>query len=210
MQRATDFHPIDTPERAARARAALAEAFDGYPLTEWIVPRDAHYARRLDRYVDAMMSASLDGGHCLVDAEGRGAILWRAPDAPPLGAGALLRQGKTLPGILGARRLASRIPGLLRLARDHPSERHAYLVMLGVRPEHHRAGLGQALLRPGLTHFDALGIGSFLHTANVDSIPFYRAHGFEVQGEPMRISGGPDVWRLGRPPGSLTACRLPH
>ena len=36
-----DAQPIDSAERERLAHEALVDAFDGYPLTEWVILRDA-------------------------------------------------------------------------------------------------------------------------------------------------------------------------
>jgi ribosomal protein S18 acetylase RimI-like enzyme len=183
-----------------RAIRALVDAFDGYPLTEWVVLRDERHSTRLATYVREMVDLATPGGHGLIDAQGRAAALWLPWDRPEPGVSAVLRRLPLIPRVTGWRRLPSRLRGLATLSTDHPLEPHAYLSMLGVRKEDQRSGIGTALLRAGLARSDTAGVGAFLHTSNPDAIPFYTRHGFEIRGEALRLPDGPEIWRLWRAP----------
>jgi ribosomal protein S18 acetylase RimI-like enzyme len=198
MASSPDPRPLASAVDLQRAIGALIDAFDGYPLTEWVVLRDAHHATRLAIYIREMVDIATPGGHGLIDAQGRAAALWMPWDRPEPGVSAVLRRLPIIPKITGWRRLASRVRGLAILSTDHPVEPHAYLSMLGVRKADQRSGIGAALLQAGLDRSDAAGVGAFLHTSNPDAIPFYTRHGFAIRGEKLRLPDGPEIWRLWR------------
>jgi ribosomal protein S18 acetylase RimI-like enzyme len=147
-----------------------------------------------------MMRFTTPDGGSLVDAAGRGAALWRAPGEASLRPVDILRRASALPGVVGWRRLPTRLRGLLRLTHGSSPEGHAHLLMLGVRPVHQGRGVGGRLLRAGLARTDREAVGTVLYTANRRSIPFYRTHGYEVRDEPLVLPDGPEVWQLRRPP----------
>jgi ribosomal protein S18 acetylase RimI-like enzyme len=86
--------------------------------------------------------------------------------------------------------------------RAHPTDRHWYLVVAGVRPEAQRRGLGSRLMRNELEMADANGIPVYLETADPANVAFYQRFGFTVIDEALvLVPGGPTHVAMRRPVG---------
>ena len=79
-------------------------------------------------------------------------------------------------------------------------ERHWYLALLGVDPDHAGKGIGSALLEPVLAEADKDRLPCYLETAEKSNLAFYEKHGFEV----LRHGTGPgttvEYWTMSRLP----------
>ena len=89
--------------------------------------------------------------------------------------------------------------GLTMIERHHPDGEHLYLSVLGVDPARQGAGVGSALLAPGLELCDRDGLAAYLETGKERNIAFYARHGFKVT-EQLRLPAGPPVWLMRRDP----------
>jgi GNAT superfamily N-acetyltransferase len=89
--------------------------------------------------------------------------------------------------------------GLAGVERRHPHDRHLYLSVLGVDPDREGAGVGSALLAPGLGLCDQEGPPAYLETGKERNIAFYARHGFRVIGH-LTLPEGPPVWLIRRDP----------
>src|SRR5436190_15582125 len=76
--------------------------------------------------------------------------------------------------------------------RAHPSDRHWYLVVAGVRPEAQRQGLGSQLMRHELDIADRDGLPVYLETADRANVAYYKRFGFTMINEALElVPGGP-------------------
>jgi GNAT superfamily N-acetyltransferase len=82
----------------------------------------------------------------------------------------------------------------------HPTEQdHDYLALLAVRPDHHRRGIGSALLKHHLTALDREQRPAYLEATGLRTRALYLRHGFTDLCAPVEI--GPDgpwlrpMWR---------------
>ena len=82
----------------------------------------------------------------------------------------------------------------------HPAERHYYLYLLGVHPDHQSQGLGSALLRTVLERCDREQMPAYLEASNPRNISLYGRHGFRVIRELQFGRGGPYLAAMWREP----------
>lgn len=185
-------------EDAAALARALHAAFRDDPVQRWLFPGERAYEGRGLANFELMVRRTLEVGVVHAGAGLEGAALWLPP-----GRDLLERPGGTRFGWQSLLLLRSGIARGARffslLARHHPREPHWYLPVLGTAPELQGRGVGSALLRELLARSDAEGLPAYLESSKERNIPFYRSHGFEVQGE-LRAPGGPTVWPMLRPP----------
>jgi GNAT superfamily N-acetyltransferase len=178
--------------------ADLHAAFMDDPVLGWAFP-DEGRRRRFGVHFFEMQARRLIAGGLAWRTDGGGA-LWAGPDRwreTPLEA---LRLGvATFRGIWPHGVRVAR--GLLGVESRHPRQPHLYLATVGVRPERQGQGLGSALLEPGLSHADRLGLPAYLESSNIRNVPLYERHGFEVT-EEARLPSGPPVWLMWRPAGA--------
>jgi GNAT superfamily N-acetyltransferase len=83
---------------------------------------------------------------------------------------------------------------------NHRDEQHWYLVVLSVRPEYQRRGLGSALVEPILDRADRDALPCRLETSDPANVAFYQRFGFEVIDPAFpAIPGGPALTTMRRP-----------
>jgi ribosomal protein S18 acetylase RimI-like enzyme len=176
----------------------LWKAFRDDPVQRWLFPADAAYEGRGLANFELVVRRTLEVG--LVHTTGglEGAALWLPP-----GRDLLERPGGTRFGWRSMLLLRGAIVRGARffqvLARHHPHEPHWYLPVLGTDPAFQGRGVGSALLGAVLARSDAEGLPAYLESSKERNIPFYRRHGFEVQGT-LQVPGGPTVWPMRRAP----------
>jgi GNAT superfamily N-acetyltransferase len=177
----------------------LAAAFEGYPLTEWVVGDRPGPAPRRERYFGLLLDEGFRNGRVLCDEGGCGAAVWFPPGRWAIGASDFLR---TLPDwlrVTGLRALSSRLRGLYALAKQRPEGDAWILEALGVHPSAQRRGIGSRLVESGLEHAHRDGVGAFLLTSSREAVPFYTRFGFSVANQ-LAVPGGPPMWSLWRRP----------
>lgn len=189
------------PAEVPRVVADLHAAFMDDPVLSWAFP-DEERRRRYGRHFFAMHARRLvpsgltwraDGGAALWAGAGR----WRESPLDVLRLGLATFRGLGLRSALVGR-------GLLGIESRHPAEEHLYLVAIGVRPEQQGKGLGSALLQPGLTHADRLGLPAYLESSNIRNVPLYERKGFEIT-EEVELPRGPKMYLMWRPAAELRA-----
>jgi len=85
--------------------------------------------------------------------------------------------------------------------RAHPTDRHWYLVVAGVRPEVQRQGMGSRLIKPELDAADRDGLPVYLETADRRNIAYCERFGFSVVDNDVElVPGGPTHVAMRRPP----------
>jgi len=74
----------------------------------------------------------------------------------------------------------------------HPTDRHWYLVVAGVRPDAQRQGLGSCLMPLQLEVADRDGTAVYLETADRANVAYYARFGFTVVDDALElVPGGP-------------------
>lgn len=188
-----------THELAPAAAASVARGFADNPIWLWMIGSERRLERLLPRhYAIVMRRVFIPKGASWTTPDGAGAALWMPPGNPFLSLRESLWELWAL--------LPEGIPGLRRGARfdatvkaNRPREPHWYLNTLAVNPGAQRAGVGTALIAPGLERADASGLGAYLETQTRDNIPYYRRFGFEETGE-VTVADSPPLWLMWRPP----------
>jgi GNAT superfamily N-acetyltransferase len=178
--------------------AVLARAFDDDPILRWVFPT----ARLRERYGGEFFRWSLwrtaDHGVTWTTNDRVGAAVWALPDRWQV----TLRQlGNLMRGT--GKGIGWRAPvitwGFTKVERHHPKDKHLYLGVLGVDPVRQGAGLGSALLAPGLALCDREGLAAYLETGKERNLAFYGRHGFGVI-DRLTLPTGPPVWLMRREP----------
>ena len=182
----------------ARLGTVLARAFDDDPVMRWTFPGQ----RARDRYGDVFFRWSLwrfaEQQATWTTADLAGAAIWALPGRWQVTVRQLARLIRFT--ALGIRQRGPLVMwGLTAVERRHPDDRHLYLAVLGVEPGRQGAGLGSALLSPGLELCDAEGLPAYLETGKERNLAFYGRHGFSLTGE-LKLPMGPPVWLMRRDP----------
>jgi ribosomal protein S18 acetylase RimI-like enzyme len=189
--------PVERGDHDELARV-LARAFEDDPIQRWVFPSAGTRARYGDGFFRWSLWRCADQAVSWTTGDLAGAALWTLPDRWQVTGRQMLRLAR-LTG-LGVR---WRVPlvswGLTAVERHHPRDRHLYLGVLGVDPARQGAGLGSALLAPGLELCDREGLAAYLETGKERNIAFYARHGFNVTRQ-LRLPAGPPVWLMRRDP----------
>lgn len=188
-------------QRRAAARV-YADAFVDDPGWRSVGPssdrRRWHYARRICG--GELSVAERIGGTVLVthdDGHPSAAIVYYGPEANPTSLRVTVAEA---PGavLAGPATLVRSLIADSRLGAGHPDEPHLYVSLLAVSPERQRGGRGRVLLNAALAEADALGVPTYLDTANPDNLPYYGSFGFAITGE-VKLPRGASLWYLLRP-----------
>jgi GNAT superfamily N-acetyltransferase len=184
----------------------IVRAFTEDPLVRWFFPDDAAYERRASAFFGYLFDIRVVHGVIHVAGDCAAASLWNRPgegmpqpeqdqlwatDVEP-GAG---------PGELD--RLDAMEDAVVAL---RPAGPHWYLGVLATDPSRRGEGLARAVLQPVLERADADGIPALLETGTPENLPFYARFGFDVLAD-ARVSGGPPLWAMWRPPQAVRARR---
>jgi ribosomal protein S18 acetylase RimI-like enzyme len=198
------------PELARAAAATLVASHADYPSFRQVFPDSVRRTRALQPFFtvtvrDALrfgvVRAAVDGSQVLAVA------VWLPPGAFPWSA---RRKLKAMPYFL---RVLAADPGHFSMfiryganaERAHPSDRHWYLVVAGVRPEAQRQGLGSQLMRHELDIADRDGIPVYLETADRANVAYYERFGFTVINEALElVPGGPTHVAMRRQVGAVS------
>ncbi|GGK63250.1 GNAT family N-acetyltransferase [Ornithinimicrobium pekingense] len=180
----------------------LAESFQGYAWTSWIVPAEQHEERLGALFALTVSDVALPHGDVWV---ARGP----EPEATVVGGVVVLRPDRPVPAhvwdavgraeaqVLGERlevaNQAEAACGVLR-----PTGPHLNVATMGVHPAHRRLGVARDLLKPVVALADRLGVTTYLETSSEANVALYRQAGFSVSGEVEVPGGGPYVWAMRR------------
>ena len=183
------------------ASQMLARAFQDDPAWHWVLPN----ARRRAALLPWLFRVNFEVTEAEVwtdstsetDGSGMRAARWLAPGRPQIHVGPMLRALVATP--LRAREATSRFFAYGRAVEAMRAaavpERHWYLAGIGVDPEHRRAGVGGALMQPGIEHSAADRVPCALLTNSEANLAFYG--GARIRGRRRR----PDSRRTALPPG---------
>lgn len=201
-----------SPLRRGQHRQAadvLVASHADYPAFRYVFPDPRRRARALRPFFATTVRDAIGFGTGYATATGPGAAdltavaVWLPPGGFPF-SGA--RQARAMPAMVKTMIAApASFPALMRLganaARAHPTERHWYLVVLGVRPQFQGHRLGSGLMRVGLDHADRDRAPCYLETSAPANVAFYERFGFTVVDEALAlVPGGPTHVAMRRPP----------
>lgn len=182
----------------------IVRAFTEDPLVRWFFPDDATYERRASAFFGYLFDIRVVHGEIHVAGDCSAASLWNRPDGmmpqPEQDRlwGSDVEPGAE-PGELDRLDAMDEAVDSLR-----PAEPHWYLGVLATDPSRRGGGLARAVLQPVLGRADADGIPALLETGTPENLPFYARFGFDVLAE-ARVSGGPPLWAMWRPPQTARA-----
>lgn len=190
-------------ERAAAE--ALTASHAHYPSFRAVFPSPQRRARALEPFFHATIRDAQRFGVVRAAWEGErvlGVSVWLPPGAFPWSSARKLRATPELLRVLAAdpRRFRSFMRYGTNAERLHPSDRHWYLVVAGVRPEAQGRLIGTRLMHDELQATDTAGLPVYLETADRGNIDFYERFGFTVtDGALELVPGGPTHVAMRRP-----------
>ena len=208
MAEATGSHPttgVLMKGQVDAAAAALAASHADYPAFCHVFPDARRRARALAAFFRATVRDAVAFGAVQAAVENRvvlGVAVWLPPGTFPWSA---LRKARAAPSFM---RVLAAYPFAFRTfvsygsnaERVHPSERHWYLEVVGVRPGSQRQGLGARLIQPVLDQADADGDPCFLETSDRANVPYYERFGFSVIDDDLHlVPNGPTHVAMRRP-----------
>jgi ribosomal protein S18 acetylase RimI-like enzyme len=194
--------------RTKEGAAVLARSFHEAAWTRHVFPDPARRRRALPPFFEAVLADGVRHG-CVwgAFASGRllGAAVWLPPGRYPWGTARKLRaQPRMLRALAAAPRSASAFSSLgQRIEAAFPTDgAYWYLQVVGVDEGAKGAGVGTALLEPGLRRADDDRTACYLETDSERNVRWYRRLGFRVEGDglPFAGPGGPSYWTMIRPP----------
>jgi ribosomal protein S18 acetylase RimI-like enzyme len=178
--------------QAAAAADAIASGHADYPAFRAVFPDPRRRARALRPFFRATVRDAIPFGGvwALVDGERVDAVaVWLPPGASPWTARRKARATPALLRVLAADPRA--FPRFVRYGanaeRAQPEEPHWYLVVLSVRPDAQRQGLGSRLVARGIARADAEHLPCSLETSDPANVAFYQRFGFEVTDPALRL-----------------------
>ncbi|MCX5416554.1 GNAT family N-acetyltransferase [Streptomyces sp. NBC_00059] len=176
----------------------LEEAFHDDPVSSWVFPAEDHRRAVHGKFLGVFVDVTLEEGRIDLLEDGTAAALWLSV---PAGAPeeeddtpALMRE--TADPDNERAELVGRLTGAV-----HPHDRaHAYLLMIGVRPERQGEGLGEELMRGVLERCDREGTPAYLEASSERSRGLYERLGFTFMGRTVDLPEGPAMWPMWREP----------
>jgi ribosomal protein S18 acetylase RimI-like enzyme len=206
-------HQIDVPIGVSVLRRgqhhaaadAIAAGHADYPAFRYVFADDRRRARALPPFFAATVRDAIPFGSVLAvtgDAQVDAVAVWLPPGAFPWTPWRKARASVDLARVLLADPRA--FPTFMRyganLERAHPVDPHWYLVVMSVRPQQQRRGLGTRLVRPVLQRAADDRVPCYLETSDPANVAFYERLGFEVVNPALRvIPGGPPLIAMSRP-----------
>lgn len=192
-----------TSRDLATVAATLGAAFDDDPLFGHLVRAGGGRRAALERLFGTLVKTlALPHRETYLTAGGGGAAVWLPPGETDTGP---LDQVRLLPAMIAAGGWRG-LPRFLRtlgvMDQHHPHQPHAYLMLLGVRPERQGAGIGSELLREVLDRCDRDGIPAYLEASSPRNARLYERHAFVATDAVWLPDGGPPMWPMWRPPAS--------
>ncbi|MGN9760525.1 GNAT family N-acetyltransferase [Streptomyces sp. SD31] len=176
----------------------LDAAFQDDPVSGWVFPGEEHRRSAHPKLMAAFADIVFSVGRIDLTEEGTACALWMSVPAD--------EQDHDDEGPARLREAVDpeneRIELIGRLtAGIHPSGRaHEYLWMIAVAPERQGEGLGTVLMNSVLDRCDRDGRPAYLEASSERSRKLYERLGFEPQGHPLDLPGGPRMWPMWREP----------
>lgn len=190
-----------TYDDALRLTPNLVRAFEDDPATNWIIRQDKKRSDAFNIWFHhCLCKISLSHDEVYVTDDCIGGALWNPPGTLDIG---FVERFMLLPDIIRAisiRGIRRFVAFMTALEKVHPKEKHFYLQILGVNPDHQGKGVGSALLKPVLHICDREGYGAYLETSKEKNLGFYERHGFVVNNQVDPGPGAPPVWTMWRDP----------
>jgi ribosomal protein S18 acetylase RimI-like enzyme len=178
----------------------LAAAFENDPVAKFCIRTDAGHNRAMRDGFKRALDLYQPYGLTFIANNGEGAAIWTRHDQWQL---TFWQECSLIPlyiRVCGLNRFMRLSRGFDVMKSHHPTERHYYLYLLGVHPDHQSQGLGSALLRGMLERCDCEQMPAYLEASSPSNIPFYQRHGFRVIRKLQFGPGGPPLAAMWREP----------
>jgi len=190
-----------TPTDRVRVVDMLGRAFDDDPALNHIARKDARRSEAIRALMDmALNRMTFPYGETYMTEDGSGAMLWNPPGQRPHG---VLFEMSLVPAFLRITGLGGFSRGMNAMnlmEKNHPKERHYYLLAIGVDPPRQGQGVGSTLLQPMVERLDAEGVPAYLESSKERNIPLYERFGFKIAQEYPLPDNGPPLWAMWREP----------
>ncbi|WP_085999025.1 GNAT family N-acetyltransferase [Nocardia higoensis] len=186
-----------TPADIPAAARTLARAFADYPWTRHVTDERDHEQRVLAGQELFLTHVGLPHGRVWVTDDCAAVAVWTTPDAD-LGP-VFARLAPRLAELAGDR-AAAQDAAEAALAPHRPTEPVWFLGTVGVDPARQGAGLGRAVLAPGIAAAEAAGVPAFLETTGERNRRFYERLGFRVVATVTIPDDGPTTLAMLREP----------
>jgi ribosomal protein S18 acetylase RimI-like enzyme len=178
--------------------SVLDRAFADDPFLAYLSADPVQQVKIGNRLHTACLRYALRFGVPEVAPDNAGVALWLPPGHEHLTYSRMFQTGVAQFGLslgLGALRLLKVDNAITAMHKKHAPGQHWYLFFLAVAPDHHRRGIGGALLEQGKERAAAEGLPIYLETMTEANVRFYTKRGFEVQ-EETAITPEFKVWGL--------------
>lgn len=193
------------PDRIPAAGALLARALFEDGLARHMYPDNGERRTHTPWHFSAVVRYGVLFGRVLTTAgEPRGVAVWLPPGESAMTDSRVAAAGlDASPAVLGEEafgRFMSVMEQIEPLHEQDVPDRHWYLALLGVDPEHAGRGIGSALIEPVLAEADRDGLPCYLETAEKLNLAFYEKHGFEVLRHGIASGTAVEYWTMRRLP----------
>jgi ribosomal protein S18 acetylase RimI-like enzyme len=179
----------------SRLIATMALAFSTDPAVRWMYPEPENYLACFPQFVIAFGGRAFECGtdHFIGDVQA--AALWLPPGVQPDEEALMSLFARTVPEPQQEVLFAI----FEQMGNYHPHEPHWYLPLIGVDPVQQRKGYGSMMLEHALKVCDQDRTLAYLESSNLENIPLYQRHGFEVLGT-IQVGTCPPVTPMLRHP----------
>ncbi len=161
----------------------LSRAFYNDPYYLWIMPNDKRRMAQLHWWMKILLRYTLLYGSIHHTEDHKGIAMWVGPDEPVIDDVKILSMGVVMyPLKIGIRNFLRVLDISGQWKREHKkrSERHYYLMVIGVEPEFQGTGIGSRLMQVGLNRADDENLECYLETVTEEDVEFYKKHNFDV------------------------------
>jgi GNAT superfamily N-acetyltransferase len=177
----------------------VAAAFHDLAPSGWLISDVGERSAIFPAYFQISVEMALAGGVVFTDADRTSAALWldvrAGRDAP------FTDYDDRLAGAVGPH--VERFRAFDRLLEERQPTgvgHYQHLLMLAVRPDRQRRGIGSALLAGSHRLLAAEGIAAFLEASDMGTRGLYLRHGYVDRGAPIQIPGGACMYPMWRTP----------
>jgi GNAT superfamily N-acetyltransferase len=173
------------PEDAYALSQLFAAAFSDDPVVDWTVRIGPKRAVALQEFFFRVMrDRAIPAGEVWMSDDGTTCAAWLPPGVPlqPKGFFEQLRLFPMFLRLCGVARLKYGAATSAAMEKNHPRERHFYLLFMAVAPPLQGKGLGSAILQATLKRADELRLPAYLENSNPKNTRLYERAGFVARG----------------------------
>jgi ribosomal protein S18 acetylase RimI-like enzyme len=191
---------LATSAEVAKLSAMLGRAFLDDPVQLYLFPDEATRLKKVERLFGAFLRAHyVKQGATFSTSAHEGVALWAPPGHATFTPLEILSQAGPMLRSFGFG-IQRALKVLDTIEKEHPTEPHWYLGVLGTDPIHQGKGIGASVLQPILDRCDREGVPAYLESSKDRNVPYYERFGFKVTKEIALPRGGPLVWAMWRDP----------